>query len=538
MQKIIQIFINIVIDSGGVIMLYCRECDNGNFFIQCHSSKKRRLFLKSKDIIKGRWSENDDCKKDDIYCANCNSPLVFSEKMFENFGLDDYLISFKQFDLDDQINKVKTLLKDSIVDIQVTDYCEQKTAPFDFEKVNVPSELIDRLNEKIGVDLSEPYLHQTQAFNHIFNRKNVVVSTPTASGKSLIYSVPIFSEMLNNPNSTALLLFPTKALSFDQMTSFLRLGDEFDEFDVYSTKKYHSINFDNNTIVCGKFDGDTKLDSDHKYIKKNANIVITNPDALHFKILPWIYTTNKGSWERFLKNLRFIILDEIHTYKGTFGANVGLLLRRLQLICHKLGNDNLQFICASATIKNPIEHAERLVGKQFELVIESGAPIHRKAFVLVNPPIKDKSTNDRIEPITINLDLLQKVFIGKKNPSQTISFARSRGAVEDIDEKLRGRLKDIESPFANRTGIYKSTIPPKDRISIQNRLKNGELVHISTTNALELGIDIGDLDVCIINHYPGNVASVIQQSGRVGRVNESMAILILKNDPLAGLTKS
>lgn len=513
-------------------MLYCKECDNGQDFIQCYDSKKRRLFLKSNDIKKGGWSEDHDCIKDDIYCANCSSSLGFSKKMFENFGLDDYPISFKKFELDDQIRKVKNLIGDSIVDIQFSDYCEQKNAHFDFKKVNVPSELANRLKEKAGIDLSEPYLHQKQAFDHIFNKKNVVVSTPTASGKSLIYSVPIFSEILNNPNSTALLLFPTKALSFDQMTSFLRLGDDFNEFDVFSTKNYHSINFDNNTIVCGKFDGDTKSDSDHKYIKNNANIVITNPDALHFKILPWIYTKHKGSWERFLKNLRFIILDEIHTYRGTFGANVGLLLRRLQLICHKLGNDNLQFICASATIKNPIEHAERLVGKKFELVNETGAPIHRRAFVLVNPPIKDKSTNDRIEPITINLDLLQKVFIGKKNPSQTISFARSRGAVEDIDEKLRGRLKDIESPFANRTGIYKSTIPLKKRISNQNRLKNRELVHISTTNALELGIDIGDLDVCIINHYPGNVASVIQQSGRVGRINESMAILILKNDPL------
>jgi len=512
-------------------MLYCKECENGDKFFQCSGSMKRNLILKTNDIIKGAWKKRSDNLKDDIYCANCNSPLGFTKKMFENFRLDDYPISFKLFELDNQLKDVKKLLGDSIVKIQISDQCDKKSAHFDIKKANVPNELAQRLKDKVGIDLSEPYLHQTKAFEHIFKGKNVVISTPTASGKSLIYTVPIFSEILKDNNSTALLIFPTKALSLDQMTSFLRLGDSFNEFDLISTKSIHSIKFDNDTIICGKFDKDTP-DSDQKYIKSNANIVITNPDALHFKILPHIYTKHKGSWEKFLKNLRFIILDEIHTYRGTFGANVGLLLRRLQMLCHKIGNDNLQFICASATINNPIEHAERLVGKKFELVNESGAPIYRRAFVLVNPPIKDKKTNDRIEPITINLDLLQKVFIGKNDPCQTISFARSRGAVEDIDEKLRGRLKDMGSPFVNMTGIYKSTIYRNERIIIQNRLKNRELVHISTTNALELGIDIGDLDVCIMNHYPGNVASVIQQSGRVGRTHESMAILILKNDPL------
>ena len=512
-------------------MLYCKECDNGQDFFQCFNSKRRKLLNEEKEIKKGEWTKDNKGLKDDIYCTKCNSPLGFTDKMIEHFQLDDYPIIFKRFTLDNQLNKVKKLLGNSIEKIQISNQSEQNNGKFDYKKANVPNILVQRFKEKSGIDLAEPYLHQAIAIDHIFNGKNVIVSTPTASGKSLIYTVPIFTQILNDRNSTALIIFPTKALSLDQMGSFLRLGDDFNEFDILSLKSVHSIKFDTQTVICGKFDGDTKKE-DQKYIKKSAKIIITNPDALHFKILPHLVTKSTGSWKEFFYNLRFIVLDEIHTYRGTFGANVALLLRRLQLICQKLGNENLQFICASATIKNPIEHAERLIGRKFELVDENSGPIYKKAFVLVNPPIKDKNTKDRIEPITINLDLLQKVFIGKENPSQTISFARSRAAVEDIDEKLQGRLKDIKSPFFNRTGIYKSTIKKIELVKIQHQLKNRELVHISTTNALELGIDIGDLEVCIMNHYPGNIASVIQQSGRVGRTSESMAILILKNNPL------
>lgn len=410
---------------------------------------------------------------------------------------------------------------------------------------SIPTKIIQLINKKYSNE--EPFdvrkdcfSHQVEALKLIFEEKNVAITTPAASGKSLCYQIPILTEMIKSKDSTALLIFPTNALGVDQIDSIVSFGHYKQE-----NETFYKIDLNGKIVFAGEYSGATKGGREQGQIRKHARIIITNPDSIHAKILPYPKATKQVltfkapsekeadySFERFFKNLKYVVLDEIHVYRGIFGANVAYVMRRLRLFCEKLGNNKLQFICCSATITNPKEHAERLIGVPFEIVKEDGAPKFRKDFLLWNPPRKSKGGDERREATTDALEILERVIAKWKKPIQTISFIQSVKGTNSFDGKLRGMLERIHSQYKGKTIAFSRPLPTKNKREIQKGIKSGNIVFITATNALELGIDIGDLTCCILVGYPGNISSTLQRAGRVGRTGEAPVILILNDEPL------
>ena len=349
------------------------------------------------------------------------------------------------------------------------------------------------------------YSHQAEAINASRSGENVIVATPAASGKSLCYHLPVLDALLSDRAGRALFLFPTKALTQDQSSSVASLVPE-------RSRLRHDI-----------FDGDTPT-RDRATIRRNARLVLTNPDMLHLGILP-----NHRSWHQFLRGLRYVIIDEAHMYRGVFGSHMANVVRRLRRMCMRLGSDP-QFILCSATISNPGEHAERLVGQPFRVVDDDGAPYGGKDFVFWNPPMLDlaegsrRSTNS--EAALLMADLLRREV-------RTIAFVRSRRSAELLYITVRDRLADGSPAIARRVAPYRAGYLPEDRRRIERDLFEGRLLGLTTTNAMELGIDIGDLDATILSGYPGSVANTWQQAGRSGRSGErALSVLVALDNPL------
>jgi DEAD/DEAH box helicase domain-containing protein len=349
------------------------------------------------------------------------------------------------------------------------------------------------------------YSHQAEAIEAVQGGKHIVVVTPTASGKTLCYNLPVLHSKIENSFSRALYLFPTKALSQDQMF-------ELQDF----------IDRTGNRIATFTYDGDTPADA-RQAIRTQGDIVITNPDMLHTGILP-----HHTKWMPFFQNLKFVVIDELHSYRGVFGSHMTNVLRRLSRICHFYGS-NPQFICCSATIANPKELAERLLEREVHLVDQSGAPSSEKVFIFYNPPLVNRELGIRGSPIHAARRLASP-FI--EQGIQTILFATSRLNVEILTRYMKDRFeKKLEEKGKIRG--YRGGYLPKLRREIEKGLREKEVKAVISTNALELGVDIGDLDVCIIAGYPGTIASTYQQAGRVGRRSEqSIAVLIARSQPL------
>ncbi len=375
-----------------------------------------------------------------------------------------------------------------------------KTSPF-------PATLPPRLGSSLrhrGV--TELYTHQEQAISAVTAGSDVIIATATASGKSLCYSVPVMSHLLADPTGRALYLFPTKALAHDQLAetnALIAAGDL--PLSAYS------------------YDGDTPQ-SKRRQVRQSPGIILSNPDMLHSGILPY-----HPSWRDFFGNLRFVVLDEIHTYRGVFGSHVTNVVRRLQRLCQFYGSSPL-FICCSATIANPREHAERMVERPFVLISEdqNGAPSGEKQFVLYNPPIVNEELGMRASTILAAKDAAL-TFLTKG--VQTIVFARARQTVELLLTYLRDDLA-FEGNEATVAG-YRGGYLPNERREIEAGLRDGSVSGVVATNALELGIDIGQLDVAVLTGYPGSIASTWQQAGRAGRrAEQSVAILVAGNSAL------
>ncbi len=369
---------------------------------------------------------------------------------------------------------------------------------------NLPDSLIQALQRR---GITQFYTHQEKAITAVNQGYHVVVATATASGKSLCYTVPVLSRLLTQPNARALYLFPTKALAHDQLA------------ETESLLKEGAL-----PLEVHSYDGDTPQ-SRRRHIRQTSGIVFSNPDMLHTGILPY-----HPAWRSLFANLQFVVLDEIHTYRGIFGSHVANVLRRLQRICHFYGSSP-QFICCSATIANPKEHAERLIEQPFILVDESqnGAPSGEKQFILYNPPIVNEELGLRASTILAAKDAAM-TFLAQDVP--TIVFARARQTVE----LLLAYLRD-EMVFAGKTETlvagYRGGYLPLERRDIEIGLRSGSVRGVVATNALELGIDIGQLDAAILTGYPGSVASTWQQAGRSGRrVEQSVAILVAGNSAL------
>jgi DEAD/DEAH box helicase domain-containing protein len=349
------------------------------------------------------------------------------------------------------------------------------------------------------------YSHQAVCAELAREGKNLVVVTPTASGKTLCYNLPILAELVANPEARALYLFPTKALSQDQLTELNRwtekLGDEIRTFT---------------------YDGDTPQDA-RRAIRSRGNLVITNPDMLHAGILP-----HHTKWERLFENLRYVVIDELHTYRGVFGSHLANVLRRLKRVAAFYGSKP-QFICTSATIANPQELASRILEDDVMLVDENGAPSAEKYFVFYNPPVVNPQLGIRRSYLN-ETRRMAKTFL--ERGLETIVFANSRLATEILVTYLKEDFARLPiGPDAVRG--YRGGYLPLERREIERDLRDGRLRGVVATNALELGIDIGSLDVAVLAGYPGTIASTWQRAGRAGRrKGASAAMLVASSAPL------
>ena len=372
--------------------------------------------------------------------------------------------------------------------------------------VDLPAELAPALREAlVKRGLARLYTHQADAFDFCAAGKNVVVVTPTASGKTLCYNLPVLHCLMTDPDARAIYLFPTKALAEDQLHEL-----------------QSAVDATGSPIRTFTYDGDTPQDA-RRAIRERANIVLTNPDMLHSGILP-----HHTKWAKCFENLRYVVIDELHYYRGVYGSHLANLLRRLKRICNFYGSQP-QFICCSATIANPRELAEALAESPFELVDRNGAPCGEKFFVFYNPPVVNRALGIRRsylhETRRIAID-----FIERRH--QTLVFANSRLATEILLKYLRDACERGPWPGDTVRG-YRGGYLPRERREIERKLREGEIRAVVSTNALELGIDIGSLDAVILAGYPGSIASSWQRAGRAGRrQTASLAVLVASSAPL------
>jgi DEAD/DEAH box helicase domain-containing protein len=366
--------------------------------------------------------------------------------------------------------------------------------------------------ESLGI--AALYSHQVEALDHILAGQNVVIATPSASGKTLCYHLATLDALLNDRESRALYIFPTKALAQDQLRSIRQTAA------CLSSQTPAGRTESISTQAIATFDGDTPRDQ-RTDVRRQAKIVLTNPDMLHLGILP-----NHQSWSKLLSNLKYVVVDETHLYRGVFGSHVANVLRRLRRLCRLYGS-RPQFICCSATIANPREHAQNLVGMTFKAVTEDGSPHGEKQFAFWNPPFLSEARSGRRSP-NIEAAFLLSELVSKG--IRALVFARTRKLTELIYVYTRGRLSPS---LAKRISPYRAGYLPQDRRRIEQQFFDGRLLGLVATTALEVGINIGDLEATVLTGYPGSIASAWQQAGRSGRTDDtSLSFLIAQDNPL------
>ena len=353
--------------------------------------------------------------------------------------------------------------------------------------------------------IRRPYTHQAAAAEAVHAGKNVVIVTPTASGKTLCYNLPILNAILENSDTRALYLFPTKALAQDQLAELYDLNQRLENcFGVFT------------------YDGDTPADA-RKAIREKGHVVLTNPDMLHTGILP-----HHTRWTRLFENLRYIVIDELHTYRGVFGSHLCNVLRRLQRIARFYGREP-QFICCSATIANPGELARRLLESDVEVLDANGAPAAEKTFVFYNPPVVNRALGIRRSYINESSRVAQE-FLNRD--LQTMVFANSRLHTEVLLTYLQQANRQLPGKPETIRG-YRGGYLPNERREIERGLRDGKIRGVVSTSALELGIDVGSLDTVVMAGYPGTIAATWQRAGRAGRRSgSSCAVLVASSAPL------
>jgi DEAD/DEAH box helicase domain-containing protein len=367
-----------------------------------------------------------------------------------------------------------------------------------------------RLREALASrGVAAPYVHQAAAIEHALARRNVVVITPTASGKTLCYNGPVLHSILEDASSRALYLFPTKALAQDQLAELQTLCEIIDRQS-------------GAPIGVFTYDGDTPQDA-RRTIRSRAHVVLSNPDMVHAGILP-----HHPRWAKLFENLRYVVIDELHAYRGVFGSHLCNVIRRLRRICRHYGSDPV-FLCSSATIANPRELAERLTERPFELVEKSGAPRGEKFFVFVNPPVVNHQLGIRRSYLSETRRIASEFL---KRNLQLIVFAQSRLSTEILTTYLKDDFEATPGA-AERIRGYRGGYLPNRRREIERGLREGTVRAVVSTNALELGIDIGALDVAVMAGYPGTIAATWQRAGRAGRrASRSAAVMVASSAPL------
>ena len=421
-----------------------------------------------------------------------------------------------------------------------------------------------------AIGISRLYSHQADAITAAMSGRCVVVVTGTASGKTLCYTIPVLDTILKDALATALFIYPTKALAQDQLRGLTRFGEALTSPDLPAARKGSGV------FLAGTYDGDTPT-TERRKLRDRGSVILTNPDMLHQGILP-----QHARWNRFFANLKYVVLDEVHSYRGVFGSHLANVLRRMKRICRHYGS-NPQFICCSATIANPKAHAESITGTEMVLIDDDGSPRGPRRFVFWNPPllglgpghdvpaqqsnvparqwdvrpqqwdvppqqsnlpaqqcdvpaqqsiipVQPTAGGERRSPLWEAVGLLTSLV---KGGVQTIAFTRTRLMAELILRCAREYLDAISPRLARSVEAYRSGYLPEERRGIERKLANGETLAVASTNALELGIDIGSLDAAILVGYPGTIASTWQQAGRAGRKSgESVVFLIGDNSPI------
>jgi DEAD/DEAH box helicase domain-containing protein len=370
-------------------------------------------------------------------------------------------------------------------------------------KVPLPAVLTEVL-KRTGIE--KLYTHQVAAVDSLRNGRDTVIVTSTASGKTLCYNIPVLESLIEEPESRALYLFPTKALAQDQLRVINRYGGE-------NGIAFHA----------GTYDGDTPGALRRK-LRDEAQVLLTNPDMLHSGILP-----NHAKWASFFTRLKFVVIDEIHSYRGTFGSHVANVIGRLKRICAHYGATPV-FAASSATIANPGEHSSRLIGSKVQVVKKDGSARGRKHFLMWNPPTIDDAGMERRSPNSEAADLVSRLVL---DDVQTIAFVRARVVSEVITRYTREKLGEHRASMKDSVHPYRGGYLPEERREIERRLFEGDLKAVISTNALELGIDVGALHASVIVGYPGSIASTWQQAGRAGRGEEDSLVFFLPhNSPL------
>lgn len=378
--------------------------------------------------------------------------------------------------------------------------------------------LDERLRRALGeVGIKELFDHQARGIDIIRGGSNLVAMTPTASGKSLIYNVPVLESILDDPKSRALYLYPLKGLEQDQLgaltdlTARLGLGSPSAPGRTEGGTRRKRRAFTPGAAEI--YDGDTSDYRRKKIRESPPSILLTNPDMLHLALCAY-----HSKWEEFFRNLKYVVIDEVHTYRGVFGSHVANVLRRLRRIAAYYGSSP-QFIACSATIANPGELANMLTGLDFEVVDTSGAPRGRRHFLFINPP-------STASPYTV----ATKVFTSSLRAGfKTIAFTKAR----KVTELMHRRITESSPDLAGDISSYRAGFLPEERREIEKRLFSGELKGVVSTSALELGVDIGGLDVCVLAGYPGTITSTLQRSGRAGRGGrDSLVVLVGLRDAL------
>ena len=372
-------------------------------------------------------------------------------------------------------------------------------------KFRLSQDLVNALYNTRGI--TQLYSHQAEAINNLYEGSNVIISTSTSSGKSLIYQIPMIHELEEDSKARGMYIFPTKALAQDQRRSMKEILHFIPSIQ---------------SLVVDTFDGDTAM-ADRHFLRDEARIIFTNPDMLHITILP-----QEEKWRTFLQNLRFVVVDELHVYNGLFGSHVALIMRRLRRICAALGNRRLKFVSCSATVANPEEHMRTIFGvENIKLTDFDGSPSGRKEFLCWNTPYKDPGdpSSGRGDTMAETAKLFCQLIL---RGIRVIAFCRVRKQCEVLITAVRNEATNLERPdIAARMMGYRGGYAPSDRRKIEKEMFDGKLMGIIATNALELGVDIGSLDAVITVGFPYTIANLRQQSGRAGRRNkDSLSILV------------
>ncbi|TMV47041.1 DEAD/DEAH box helicase [Paenibacillus mesophilus] len=527
--------------------LKCSECSNMLKAVQIshkisHIGEKRMLEYTPTGIKCSDWTpvnENYTGFVEGIYCPNC-SAIVPLEKEEIPLCEDSRIpgVVSQEFSSDEVLERLRKLADEETAEIYV--HTLPAKAPI---FADIPLSTPDPIKEALlRMGIKQLYIHQAQAADAVRSGSNVVLVTSTSSGKTLSYNLPIISYLYNHPTERALYIFPTKALANDQLDQIKRFGKGTSS-DHSSLDEWFETHLDlgDRTIHIGRLDGDTE-NGPRQRIMENAQIWMTNPDMIHYSILGQVQKLKYASGQHirnYLRNLKFIVLDEMHMYRGTFGSHVALVLRRLLKVCRELGNiHRIQIITSSATIENPERLAEDLTGLEgFVLINTDGSAHQKKDIVLWNPGM---STGEQVRraPSTDAITMAKQIMTVDQKVIKSIIFQPSRSQTmvftRYIKDVLRQplRLSKDKVEGEKLVAFYTGILPNETRKRIIDRLKSHEIHVIITTNALEVGIDIGDLSLAVLVGYPGSKAAFSQQIGRVGRKGEGVAILIWQDDPL------